>query len=132
MINMIFNRKSKKVGKAVIIKPDSDTIGADYNELKGAIIGIINTQDNEDVYIVRLNNAPIIDGDFTVTDILLGGIGMNLGDELFGKPKQPQGLPVLIYMYRVKNPYTIPEKILRPPPATEFLGRGKIRLANRD
>ena len=87
MINMIFNRKSKKVGKAVIIKPDSDTIGADYNELKGAIIGIINTQDNEDVYIVRLNNAPIIDGDFTVTDILLGGIGMNLGDELFGKPK---------------------------------------------
>ena len=129
---MIFNRKSKKIGKSVIIKPDSDTFGAIFNELKGTISRVIYTQDDEEVYIVLLNNGPITDGDLTVTDILLGGIDMNLGDELFGKPKRPQGLPVLIFMYRVKDPHTIPEKISRPPPATEFLGRGEIRLANRD
>lgn len=58
------------------------------------------------------------------------GIDMDLVSELFGTPMRPQGLPILVGMWRVKDD-AIMERLLRserPPSHEEFLGRAQVAL----
>ncbi len=81
-------------------------------------------------FLFRLDNPLRVSSIFVARDLLVIGIDMDPLEELIGTPRRPPGLPVLVASYRLEGKEWIKRfgATGKPPPATEFLGRGQLAL----
>lgn len=121
----------KVLGTRLKIEVDgADAIAPDFERFSGEIDRILEAPGRYRDFVVRLDRPMCLDNDFVVERIFLVGIDMDLVEELFGIPRRPEGLPVLVGMWRVKDDAAIDRitRLDRPPPKEEFLGRGQVAL----
>lgn len=105
------------LGKRIVITPDDVE-----EEWLGKIIQVHPGENGPDAIVVELDSA-FRSGLHRVKHLMLAGISMDAAEELFGIRRRPRGLPVLVFITRLRDPDILPEN----PMGADFLGRGQLR-----
>ena len=124
--------ESGPVGRRVRIRMDTvDTVKGGRHSLHGTITQTGKLQSGGVVLSVRLDGSAANRLGTDIRDILVAGIGMDLGSELFSAaPRRPLGIPILVAVWRLVDAAQFQQVVSHGehPPAREFLGRAEILL----
>lgn len=125
-------QRSRIKGARLTLSLDpGDAVEPDFVIVGLTITDVIFAETDSQTIVARLDRPAFRSTNHPVIDLLLAGVGMNVVDELFGVSSRPPGLPVLVGIWRLNDRAALEQIVAtrRPPPASEFMGRGELSLA---